>query len=78
MMKNLSPWAVSCKTAGLGVGDIAYWGYMRLLRYTDILSRLFDGDPKMVLRLREEMNRLIIAATIFVLSNQPAWSAITG
>ncbi len=32
----------------------------------------------MVLRLREEMNRLIIAATIFVLSNQPAWSAITG
>ena len=32
----------------------------------------------MVLRLREEMNRLIFAATIFVLSNQPAWSAFTG
>ena len=32
----------------------------------------------MKIRVNDELNRLIIAATLFVLSNQPAWSAWLG
>lgn len=32
----------------------------------------------MATRINDELNRLILAAALFVLSNQPAWSALLG